>query len=166
MKAAPRWVEGLLAPVEGQHRCHAADELLARHDIRGRQRGVDVRVAGGLEAVPEIAAKSLDLLGEERAVGGDPDAGLGEVVAELGTPLLEDVHVHPPPRAEDERQAAEDIGESYRPAVTEVPISVAAVTAMVLAYVYLVRWLPIHTEPPLTPEWSTAQSGALAGAAS
>ena len=52
--------------------------------------------------------------------------------------------------------------ESYRPAFTEVLISVGAIAAMVLAYVYLVRWLPIHTEPPLTPEPSSAPSGALA----
>jgi Ni/Fe-hydrogenase subunit HybB-like protein len=52
--------------------------------------------------------------------------------------------------------------ESYRPAFTEVLISVGAMAAMVLAYVYLVRWLPIHTEPPLTPEPSPAPSGALA----
>lgn len=52
--------------------------------------------------------------------------------------------------------------ESYRPAFTEVLISVGAMAAMVLAYVYLVRWLPIHTEPSLTPEPSPAPSGALA----
>lgn len=52
--------------------------------------------------------------------------------------------------------------ESYRPAFTEVLISVGAMAAMVLAFVYLVRWLPIHTEPPLTPEPSPAPSGALA----
>jgi Ni/Fe-hydrogenase subunit HybB-like protein len=52
--------------------------------------------------------------------------------------------------------------ESYRPALTEVLISVGAMAAMVLAYVYLVRWLPIHTEPSLTPEPSPAPSGALA----
>ena len=42
--------------------------------------------------------------------------------------------------------------ETYRPAVTEVLISMGAVAAMVIAYVYLVRWLPIHTEPPLVAE--------------
>ena len=41
--------------------------------------------------------------------------------------------------------------ETYRPAVPEVLISVGAVAGMLLAYWYLVRWLPIHTEPPLTP---------------
>lgn len=46
--------------------------------------------------------------------------------------------------------------ETYRPAVTEVLISVGAVAAMVIAYVYLVRWLPIHTEPPLVVETSSA----------
>ena len=56
--------------------------------------------------------------------------------------------------------------ESYRPAVTEVLISVGAMAAMVLAFVYLVRWLPIHTEPPLPPEAAAqaAPAGALAGA--
>ena len=39
--------------------------------------------------------------------------------------------------------------ESYRPAVGEVLISVGAVAGMLLAYKYLVQWLPIHTEPPL-----------------
>ena len=34
----------------------------------------------------------------------------------------------------------------------KVLISVGAVAGMVLAYVHLVRWLPIHTEPPLPPE--------------
>jgi hypothetical protein len=43
-----------------------------------------------------------------------------------------------------------------------VLISVGAMAAMVLAYVYLVRWLPIHTEPSLTPEPSPAPSGTLA----
>jgi Ni/Fe-hydrogenase subunit HybB-like protein len=42
--------------------------------------------------------------------------------------------------------------ETYRPATTEVLISVGALAGMVLAYVYLVRWLPIHTEPPLAPD--------------
>jgi Ni/Fe-hydrogenase subunit HybB-like protein len=42
--------------------------------------------------------------------------------------------------------------ETYRPAVTEVLISVGALAAMVLAYVYAVRRLPIHDEPPLPPE--------------
>jgi Ni/Fe-hydrogenase subunit HybB-like protein len=42
--------------------------------------------------------------------------------------------------------------ETYRPASTEVLISVGALAAMVLAYAWLVRWLPIHTEPPLPPE--------------
>src|SRR5262245_7894752 len=52
--------------------------------------------------------------------------------------------------------------ESYRPATTEVLISVGALAAMVLAYVYLVRWLPIHTEPPLAAPPSPAPAGALA----
>ena len=42
--------------------------------------------------------------------------------------------------------------EWYQPATTEVLISVGALAAMVLAYVYLVRWLPIHEEPPLPGE--------------
>jgi Ni/Fe-hydrogenase subunit HybB-like protein len=42
--------------------------------------------------------------------------------------------------------------ETYRPASTEVLISVGALAAMVLAYAWLVRWLPIHTERPLPPE--------------
>jgi Ni/Fe-hydrogenase subunit HybB-like protein len=46
--------------------------------------------------------------------------------------------------------------ESYRPAPTEVLISVGAMAGMILAYIYLVRWLPIHTEPPLEPEPSRA----------
>jgi Ni/Fe-hydrogenase subunit HybB-like protein len=56
--------------------------------------------------------------------------------------------------------------ETYHPAVTEVLISVGAMAGMVLAYVYLVRWLPIHTEPPLAPEPARAPSGALARASS
>jgi Ni/Fe-hydrogenase subunit HybB-like protein len=56
--------------------------------------------------------------------------------------------------------------ESYRPASTEVLISVGATAAMVLAYVYLVRWLPIHTEPPLPPEPSPTPAGTLARAVS
>lgn len=44
--------------------------------------------------------------------------------------------------------------ESYRPAITEVLISVGALAGMVIAYVYLVRWLPIHNEPPLAEEAS------------
>jgi Ni/Fe-hydrogenase subunit HybB-like protein len=56
--------------------------------------------------------------------------------------------------------------ESYRPAVTEVLISVGAMAAMVLVFVYLVRWLPIHTERPRAAEPSAAPSGALAGIAS
>jgi Ni/Fe-hydrogenase subunit HybB-like protein len=56
--------------------------------------------------------------------------------------------------------------ETYRPATTEVLISVGALAGMVLAYVYLVRWLPIHTEAPLTLEASTAPTGSLARAAS
>jgi len=56
--------------------------------------------------------------------------------------------------------------ETYRPAITEVLISVGAMAAMVLAYVYLVRWLPIHTEPPLPPDSSMAPAGTLARAAS
>jgi Ni/Fe-hydrogenase subunit HybB-like protein len=56
--------------------------------------------------------------------------------------------------------------ETYWPATTEVLVSVGALAGMVLAYVYLVRWLPIHTEPPLTAEPATAPPGALARAAS
>jgi Ni/Fe-hydrogenase subunit HybB-like protein len=56
--------------------------------------------------------------------------------------------------------------ESYRPATTEVLISVGAMAAMILAYVFLVRWLPIHTEPPLTAGTSPAAAGALARATS
>jgi Ni/Fe-hydrogenase subunit HybB-like protein len=52
--------------------------------------------------------------------------------------------------------------ETYRPASTEILISVGALAAMVLAYAYLVRWLPIHTEPPLAPEPSTPQAARLA----
>ena len=52
--------------------------------------------------------------------------------------------------------------ETYRPAVTEVLISIGALAAMVIAYVYLVRWLPIHTEPPLPQQPSTAPGGSLA----
>jgi hypothetical protein len=37
---------------------------------------------------------------------------------------------------------------------------------MILAYVFLVRWLPIHTEPPLTAGTSPAAAGALARATS
>jgi Ni/Fe-hydrogenase subunit HybB-like protein len=51
--------------------------------------------------------------------------------------------------------------ETYRPATTEVLITVGATAGMVLAYVYLVQWLPIHTEPPLTPEPAMAPSEAL-----
>ena len=54
--------------------------------------------------------------------------------------------------------------ETYRPATTEVLITVGAMAGMVLAYVYLVRWLPIHTEPPVPPESSRAHPGALAHA--
>jgi Ni/Fe-hydrogenase subunit HybB-like protein len=50
--------------------------------------------------------------------------------------------------------------ETYRPASTEVLISVGALAAMVLAYVWLVRWLPIHTEAPLPPE-TAAPSAAV-----
>jgi Ni/Fe-hydrogenase subunit HybB-like protein len=56
--------------------------------------------------------------------------------------------------------------ESYRPAPTEVLISVGAMAGMILAYIYLVRWLPIHTEPPLEPEASRAPTGPVAQAAS
>jgi len=45
--------------------------------------------------------------------------------------------------------------ETYHPAVTEVLISAGAMAAMIIAYVYLVRWLPIHTEPPLVAESPT-----------
>ena len=56
--------------------------------------------------------------------------------------------------------------ETYRPAITEVLISVGAVAGMVLAYIYLVRWLPIHTEPSLPPEPETTAAGTLAQAVS
>jgi len=56
--------------------------------------------------------------------------------------------------------------ETYRPAPTEVLISVGALAGMVLAYVYLIRWLPIHTEPPLPAEPETAPAVALARATS
>ena len=56
--------------------------------------------------------------------------------------------------------------ESYRPAVTEVLISAGAMAGMVLAYVFLVRWLPIHTERPLAEETAPARAGALARATS
>ena len=46
--------------------------------------------------------------------------------------------------------------ETYRPATTEVLVSVGALAAMVLVYVAVVRWLPIHTEPPLPAEPSAA----------
>jgi hypothetical protein len=36
----------------------------------------------------------------------------------------------------------------------------------VLAYIYLVRWLPIHTEPSLPPEPETRPAGKLAQAVS
>ena len=36
------------------------------------------------------------------------------------------------------------------------------VAAMVLAYVHLVRWLPIHTEPPLPPEAAAVATAARA----
>jgi Ni/Fe-hydrogenase subunit HybB-like protein len=45
--------------------------------------------------------------------------------------------------------------ETYHPAVTEVLISVGAMAAMIIAYVYLVRWLPVHTEAPLVAETPT-----------
>jgi Ni/Fe-hydrogenase subunit HybB-like protein len=54
--------------------------------------------------------------------------------------------------------------ESYHPAITEVLISVGAMAGMVLAYVYLVRWLPIHTERSLPPEPAPAPAVALARA--
>ena len=53
--------------------------------------------------------------------------------------------------------------ETYHPAITEMLITVGAMAGMVLAYVYLVRWLPIHTEPPLLAESSVATDGALVG---
>jgi len=46
--------------------------------------------------------------------------------------------------------------ETYRPATTEVLVSVGALAAMVLVYVAVVRWLPIHTEPPLPAEPAAA----------
>jgi Ni/Fe-hydrogenase subunit HybB-like protein len=52
--------------------------------------------------------------------------------------------------------------ETYRPAVTEVLISVGAVAGMILVYAYLVRWLPIHTEPPLAEAPLRPRAGALA----
>jgi Ni/Fe-hydrogenase subunit HybB-like protein len=56
--------------------------------------------------------------------------------------------------------------ETYRPASTEVLISVGAMAGMVLAYVYLVRWLPIHTEAPLAPEPAATPAGTLSRAVS
>jgi Ni/Fe-hydrogenase subunit HybB-like protein len=56
--------------------------------------------------------------------------------------------------------------ETYRPAITEVLISVGAVAGMVLAYIYLVRWLPIHSEPPLPREPETTTAGTFAQAVS
>ncbi len=52
--------------------------------------------------------------------------------------------------------------ETYRPAVTEVLISVGAVAGMILVYAFLVRWLPIHTEPQLAEAPSTPTAGGLA----
>jgi Ni/Fe-hydrogenase subunit HybB-like protein len=50
--------------------------------------------------------------------------------------------------------------ESYRPAAGEIMISIGAMAGMLLAYWYLVRWLPIHTERPLEPVPTTvAASG-------
>jgi Ni/Fe-hydrogenase subunit HybB-like protein len=46
--------------------------------------------------------------------------------------------------------------ESYRPAAGEVMISIGAMAGMLLAYWYLVRWLPIHTERPLDRAPTTA----------
>jgi len=37
---------------------------------------------------------------------------------------------------------------------------------MILAYIYLVRWLPIHTEPPLEPEAARAPTDPVPHAAS
>jgi Ni/Fe-hydrogenase subunit HybB-like protein len=56
--------------------------------------------------------------------------------------------------------------ETYHPAFTEVLISVGAMAGMVLVYVYLVRWLPIHTEPPLPDDRSASPAGAFARVAS
>jgi Ni/Fe-hydrogenase subunit HybB-like protein len=56
--------------------------------------------------------------------------------------------------------------ETYRPATTEVLVTVGAMAGMILAYVYLVRWLPIHTEAPLPPEPVASPSATLAPVAS
>jgi Ni/Fe-hydrogenase subunit HybB-like protein len=56
--------------------------------------------------------------------------------------------------------------ETYRPATTEVLISVGAVAAMVLVYAFAVSWLPIHTESPIEPESTREASGAVARVAS
>jgi Ni/Fe-hydrogenase subunit HybB-like protein len=56
--------------------------------------------------------------------------------------------------------------ETYHPAVTEVLISVGAMAGMILAYVYLVRWLPIHTEPPVETAPAPTRPATLARATS
>ena len=56
--------------------------------------------------------------------------------------------------------------ETYRPATTEVLVSVGALAAMVLVYVAVVRWLPIHSEPPLPAEPSAAPRTTVAPAIS
>jgi Ni/Fe-hydrogenase subunit HybB-like protein len=55
--------------------------------------------------------------------------------------------------------------ETYHPAATEVLITAGAMAGMILVYAAAVRWLPIHTEPPLPREPATA-SDALAPAIS
>ena len=49
--------------------------------------------------------------------------------------------------------------ETYRPAPTEVLVTVGALAAMALIYVAVVRWLPIHTEPPRRAESPAAVGG-------
>ena len=100
----------LVAPIEGQHRRHADDELAAGRDVRGRERRIDVGIPDRFQAITQIAAEPLDPLGEEVAMSVDPDAGVEEVIAELPARLLEDVHVHPPGCAEDEGNPAERVG--------------------------------------------------------
>src|SRR5262249_56182991 len=67
-------------------------------------------IVDGFRAVTEVEAKPLDQLRKQKAVGVDPDADLGEVVAELTAPLLEDVRVQPPGRAEDVGESAQHVG--------------------------------------------------------
>src|SRR5262249_32585706 len=51
---------------------------------------------------------------------------------------------------------------TYHPARTEGLITVGAEAGLVLASVSLVRWLPIHTEPPLEAEPPAMPAGTLA----